>query len=108
MHHVLRLNKHIRKDMEDINNIMDLCPESRRGRSLRRHVFPSLFSVFTPVKRPYIAVHARIGRGVGEYPTGRFKEVSENMKNSGDMPRFTRYPVVLHVRQSCTTSVPCN
>lgn len=80
LHHVFTLSNSIRGDQQLMNSKMNLCGKTMRGRRLDEEGPASFFNGFIQPRRPYIAVHARIGRGVGEYPTGRFKDVSENMK----------------------------
>lgn len=80
LHHVLRLSDEMRRAQATLNSRMGISGESadeRRGVLSDKNW---LVKPFVRPKRPYIAVHARIGAGVGENGTNRFKNISENAK----------------------------
>lgn len=72
MHHVLQISDNIRKDQQDY------IKKYRLFRGFTQHDTNVSKRTYKPNERPYIAVHARIGTGVGEVHS-RFHDVQRNM-----------------------------
>lgn len=77
-HHVFRLTDAMKMKHEQFNSRVQLRPASTllsEDMGAKRWL-----GLFAPNARPYIAVHARIGTGVGEFPAVRFKEIGQQLR----------------------------